>query len=113
MGYRRGVRRTSPLPRNWPALRRATLRRAGGRCEAVGFDGDRCTAQATDVDHVVPVSEGGGDHLANLQGLCRHHHQVKTGQEGGRANARRLSKAHRPRELSPLERIMKEADGHE
>lgn len=37
--------------------------------------------EATDVDHVVPRSQGGGDDESNLQSLCKRHHSVKTMRE--------------------------------
>lgn len=40
-----------------------------------------CPEAASDVDHIVPRSEGGTDDEDNLQGLCKHHHGIKTRQE--------------------------------
>ncbi len=40
-------------------------------------------AGSTDVDHVVPRSQGGSDHPSNLQGLCRSCHSSKTAREDG------------------------------
>ena len=37
----------------------------------------RLTA-ATEVDHIVPKSQGGDDQVANLQPICRSCHNVKT-----------------------------------
>ena len=49
--------RTTPLPRNWPAIRRAILERDGHRCTATrGDTGARCDAPATDVDHIDGLS---------------------------------------------------------
>lgn len=36
------------------------------------------TSAAQEVDHVVPLSEGGPDEWDNLQALCRPHHAAKT-----------------------------------
>jgi hypothetical protein len=43
--------RRDRLPGNWPALRKHVFERAGYLCEAVD-DGVRCTARATDCDHI-------------------------------------------------------------
>ncbi len=37
-----------------------------------------CTAPAEQVDHIVSLRDGGTHELSNLQGLCAHHHAVKT-----------------------------------
>lgn len=37
-----------------------------------------CTRKATDVDHITPRAQGGGDDWENLQALCHEHHSVKT-----------------------------------
>jgi 5-methylcytosine-specific restriction endonuclease McrA len=43
-----------------------------------------CTELATDVDHIVPMSQGGAEYARdNCQGLCAYHHQRKTAREGG------------------------------
>ena len=42
-----------------------------------------CTELSTDVDHVVPKSQGGTDTMENLQGLCHGHHSLKTDKEDG------------------------------
>ena len=79
--------RTTPLPRNWPAIRRAILERDGHRCTAIrGDTGTRCDAPATDVDHI----DAPNDHRpANLRALCGHHHRRRTSAQGGRARSQR------------------------
>ncbi len=60
-----------------------------------------CAALATHADHIVPWRHGGGQFdLANGQGLCAAHHNVKTAQE---VAARRGVGAGRmrPREAHP------------
>lgn len=48
-----------------------------------------CGAPAKIVDHIRPRSEGGADlDPANLQSLCRKHHQAKTQAESKRGNKR-------------------------
>tara|TARA_Y100001963_G_scaffold105634_1_gene145884 strand:+ start:159 stop:974 length:816 start_codon:yes stop_codon:yes gene_type:complete len=40
-----------------------------------------CNEASTDVDHIIPKRMGGPDTPENLQGLCGHHHKVKTANE--------------------------------
>jgi len=37
-----------------------------------------CEQPASQVDHVVPLARGGSNDTTNLQGLCAHHHSIKT-----------------------------------
>ena len=96
-GFRHGWgamgRRTAPLPHNWAQLRRLVLNRDGQRCTWT-TNGERCTERATDVDHIIPASQGGTDELDNLRALCRWHHERKTARE---ANAARVKIAPRRR----------------
>lgn len=43
----------------------------------------RCQELATDIDHILPRSQGGTDLWDNLQGLCHKHHSSKTATELG------------------------------
>lgn len=43
---------------------------------------------ATDVDHIIPVGEGGTSHTSNLQSICDRCHRCKTALEAKRARAR-------------------------
>lgn len=74
--------RTRGVPRK---LRSAVMRRARGQCEKRG---PNCTLAATQVDHVIPVSEGGDDSLTNLEATCDNCHKPKTQAEAQRARAR-------------------------
>lgn len=60
----------------WQAARDAHLL-ANPRCNS-------CRGVATDVDHVVPLRDGGTSGPANLQSLCRGCHRRKTMREDGR-----------------------------
>ena len=57
--------------RVWLALRAEVLRRQP-MCATPG-----CGARAVAVDHVIPRAKGGPDTLANLRGLCEHHHNMR------------------------------------
>jgi 5-methylcytosine-specific restriction protein A len=42
----------------------------------------RCGAPSTDVDHIVPLADGGAfSDRANLQALCHPCHKIKTGED--------------------------------
>lgn len=57
-----------PYGRNaWRRLRSTALARDGGRCV-------ECGAPASEVDHIVPVSLGGADDIANVRSLCHACH---------------------------------------
>lgn len=54
-------------------------------CELEGL-----VVEATEVDHIIPRSRGGGEGDDNLQALCHMHHSQKTASEdGGFANRRK------------------------
>ncbi|KIZ17340.1 HNH endonuclease [Streptomyces natalensis ATCC 27448] len=95
-----GSDRRSRLPADWQVRRLSVLKRDGFQCVAVLRDtGARCTAPATDVDHIVPDD----DHApANLQALCRWHHARKSSVEGAAARRRWVSKR-RPEARHPGE----------
>lgn len=82
---------------NWYYLKGHTKKRAGGRCEAPLGDGSRCVEPGTDCDHIGDRS----DHRpANLQWLCKVHHQIKTAQEATEARGSGRSSRH-PGERHP------------
>lgn len=61
--------------------RQATLTRARGSCE-------RCGAHTKlQVDHIVPLRDGGTNTRANLQALCTTCHQAKTAADRRRRRA--------------------------
>ena len=48
-----------------------------------------CGEQATEVDHVVPLADGGTHQWSNLQAMCKTHHSQKTALvDGGFGKAR-------------------------
>jgi 5-methylcytosine-specific restriction protein A len=85
--------RRSRLPKDWHRRRAIAQREAGGQCQWVA-DGRRCPALGTDCDH---IDRFGSDEPSNLQWLCRHHHNVKTGAESVAARKPRR----RPTERHP------------
>jgi len=66
--------------RRWRRLREMQLNREPlcRVCLEMGFE-----TPATDVDHIVPIRDGGRNSLENLQSLCHLHHSQKTGREHG------------------------------
>lgn len=52
--------------------RQATLNRAGGACERCGI------SAPLQVDHIVPLRDGGSNRRENLQALCKMCHDSKT-----------------------------------
>jgi 5-methylcytosine-specific restriction protein A len=46
---------------------------------------------ATEVDHVLPLADGGTHDVANLEGRCKSHHSSKTAKfDGGFGNIRKI-----------------------
>jgi 5-methylcytosine-specific restriction protein A len=76
--------KTAGRQADWKRIRAKVLRRAGSQCEFTMI-GIRCVSPASDVDHIVPIFEGGSDDDSNLQALCGRHHDDKTAKEGVRA----------------------------
>jgi 5-methylcytosine-specific restriction protein A len=85
MGRGRGSSRTVPLPGNWPQIRADRLAIDGYRCTHTRSDtGLRCTARATDADHIGNPS----DHrIEMLRSKCGWHHRQKTSRDAGHASA--------------------------
>jgi len=74
-------RRTKPLPRNWQTTRRRILRRDNGICYVCRTPG------ANQVDHIIPVSQGGGEQDSNLAAIHEYPcHAAKTAREANAAN---------------------------
>lgn len=68
--------------------RRALFLREHPLCQACQAKG-RAT-EATEVDHIIPLAEGGEEEWENLQGLCGHHHREKTAAEAARRGGSHL-----------------------
>ena len=83
--------RTHPLPPDWPTIRAGILHRDKARCHACGQGG------ATEVDHIVPASQGGTDHPTNLAPIHTICHRTKTAREARAAQPQRK----RPPEQHP------------
>lgn len=77
-----GSTRRARLPANWPQLREQVLLRDRGMCQWRLPNGALCLLPGNQVDHCEP---GDDDRLANLQLLCREHHNSKSGREGAAA----------------------------
>lgn len=65
----------------WQRLRKMVLARDPLCSDPFGVHGDTAVP-ATDVDHIVPRSQGGTDDESNLQTLCHACHSRKTVQDG-------------------------------
>lgn len=59
----------------WKALRAMVLARQP-LCVACLTRGHE--ERAIEVDHIIPMKQGGSNELENLQGLCKFHHARKT-----------------------------------
>lgn len=63
----------------WTKLREAILRRDDYLCQVCAEAGQ--ITNAKEVDHIVPISQGGDDEPYNLQSICRPCHIAKTAKE--------------------------------
>lgn len=78
-----GTSRTSSPA--WKRLRREAIRVLGYECARCGVDGRDVHLE---LDHVIPVAEGGEDTIDNAQWLCNPCHKPKTQAEAKRGRAR-------------------------
>lgn len=67
-------------------IRPQALARDNHQCQ-LRFPGI-CTGHATEVDHIVAVSDGGADELDNARSACRRCHARRTAQDAARASHR-------------------------
>lgn len=80
-----------PLPPDWPSTRQRILTRDNHRCYING-----CPLRASEVDHIVPRSQGGTNHDSNLAAICTHHHRTKTAREANKARRIKYSRLRQP-----------------
>lgn len=66
--------------RKWMAMREAWLRKHP-MCEDCQAEG--LVVQGQEVDHVIPLWQGGADHESNFATRCIPHHKAKTAREAG------------------------------
>lgn len=92
MPWQRGGPSRTSTPQ-WRRLRREVVARDGNHCSRCGESGERRPLQ---LDHIVPVAEGGTDTLANARLLCTPCHTPKTQAESARAKARRAARRRLP-----------------
>lgn len=69
--------------------------------ERDGHTCQQCGAFGHEVDHIIPVSQGGTNDDANLQALCSACHMAKTQAEAAQARAQRQADARLPVEAHP------------
>ncbi|MFE0103819.1 HNH endonuclease [Streptomyces sp. NPDC059009] len=85
-------------PPSWPTVRTAVRRRDCGLCQWVREDtGTPCLEPATDVDHIVPLSQSGPSTVANARMLCDWHHKRKTAREAAAGKRAKRNQAAGPR----------------
>lgn len=63
----------------WLVIRSLVVMRDGYKCRSCGVRAAnrREVSGMFEVDHIIPVSEGGSNHFSNLQTLCRECHRKK------------------------------------
>lgn len=88
---------------SWSAARRPGFTAAQRRAIAVrdGSSCYLCGAPAVQVDHVVPLAEGGSNDLENGGCICDPCHADKSAREKLRGYQRHQAKARRPEEPHP------------
>jgi 5-methylcytosine-specific restriction endonuclease McrA len=65
----------------WETTRKRILSRDKGLCQCSGCRATGRIRPAREVDHIIPVWEGGSDADANLQSINVECHKAKTAQE--------------------------------
>jgi 5-methylcytosine-specific restriction protein A len=100
-------RRTTELPKNWPAIRKAVLERDKHRCQwgilpdeliQPSLAGHACPAIANEVDHIgMPW-----DHSMDaLRSLCHVHHMTRTAIQANNARWKKAGSKKRPETKHP------------
>lgn len=77
----------------WPRLRAEVLERDGHTCQ-MRLPG--CLVHASEVDHVVPVADGGTDDKSNLRAACHPCHATTTARHARATQLGRVPKAFDP-----------------
>lgn len=78
----------------WPQEARRVVRaRDHGICAACGVDTKAAHLGAWELDHRIPLIDGGSKDLQNLQTLCVPCHKAKTAREAGERARRRSRQA--------------------
>ncbi len=55
-------------------VKREVMKKSEYQCAFVGADGNKCgSTHDVEIDHIKPLSLGGGDEIENLRVLCREH----------------------------------------
>jgi len=67
--------------RPWRRLREQVLRRDGYLCQCPLCQGDALPLLADEVDHIIPLAQGGSNEMDNLQAMNHLHHRIKTRKE--------------------------------
>ena len=80
---KRGNRHERGYGTLWYKLRDAVMQRDSHICQPC-LEKDRLTP-ATEVDHIIPKSQGGTDNPDNLQAICTPCHKDKTQVEQGKS----------------------------
>ena len=75
----------------WKRIRNIILKRDGHTCQ-------RCGDKGNEVNHIIPVTEGGTDDLENLETLCASCHQPETVAQTTRAVRRHAAWGRHPGE---------------
>lgn len=76
---KRGNRHERGYGSAWERVRKLVMLRDKGLCKPCGFQNR--VSPATEVDHIVPKSQGGTDDQVNLQSICSACHKMKTALE--------------------------------
>ena len=68
----------------WRRIRQQVLDRAGWVCQCSDCASMGRVRPATEVDHILPLADGGTDEVGNLQAINRECHARKTVAENGK-----------------------------
>lgn len=97
MVWQRGSGRTAT--REWQRLRREAREQLPFCCAVCGITPHG--GARLELDHIVPLAEGGANEISNLQWLCSRHHSIKTRAEIRRGIERRKARRRLPERQHP------------